>query len=258
LEVLLERARTARRLQGSHPARSERLADMCLLVPIDISAPSRAAIDLAAVLAQALDTEAVLLHVSSETSPLAHLVDLYTLATPLHEAGLNAHLRTVAGEPATAICQEAERRHCGWVIMGTRFDEGKASVARAVLCRCAVPVVAVRPGPTTKLDAARDFGTATRVFRRVGVLGDPASAGAAHALAGLLVRASGGSVDRVQDEPQTEVGNVCLPQLEGWDLVVVPYEKDKLPSGVPSEILDSAPCPVALVSAPVGFSAFSV
>jgi hypothetical protein len=54
------------------------------------------------------------------------------------------------GEPAAVICQEAERRRCAWIVMGTRGSRvigaaAQGSVAAAVMAKASVPVVAVRP-----------------------------------------------------------------------------------------------------------------
>ena len=120
---------------------------MSLLVPVDLSAPSRCAIGLGAEVGAALRLDAVLLHVAARIPPLDDLARLWSLAEPLRLVGLRARLSTAEGLPADGICREARDRSCTWVVMGTSGRAGEAgSVARAVLGRCPVPVVAVRPG----------------------------------------------------------------------------------------------------------------
>jgi nucleotide-binding universal stress UspA family protein len=125
-----------------------------ILVPIDLSAPSRCAIELAALLAKAVPCEPVLLHVTREQQPsLDLLAALYALASPIHALGINARLRTLPGQPSAIICEEAIRRDARWIVMGTRGAHlGEDSVARQVMVSCPVPVVAVRPAQSTVLN----------------------------------------------------------------------------------------------------------
>lgn len=120
---------------------------MCFLVAIDLSAPSRSAIEMSALLARATGLSPLLLHVSAGRPPLQLLADLYTLAEPLRELGSAPRLRTVQGEPAPRICEQAMIRGARFVVMGTRGHHLQAtgSVARSVMASCLIPVIAVRP-----------------------------------------------------------------------------------------------------------------
>lgn len=118
-------------------------------MPIDLTAPSRAALGLAALLARVTGEEAVLLHVAASRPPLRVLEELHALSNPFRAAGLKASLRTATGAPVEAIHAAASARRVRWVVMGTRGAGGAdapGSVAAALLGRCAMPVMAVRPG----------------------------------------------------------------------------------------------------------------
>ena len=122
---------------------------MSVLVPIDLSHPSRGAVAFAAQVASALGTDVRLLHVAAQPPTLDQLAQLHALAEPLRRRGVATRLRTVQGDPAQTICAMADRHNAAWVIMGTRGaqiteDEG-GSVARAVMQSCSRPVAAVRP-----------------------------------------------------------------------------------------------------------------
>jgi nucleotide-binding universal stress UspA family protein len=117
---------------------------MPFLVAIDLSVPSRSAIELASRLARESGLAPLLLHVSRERPPLQLLADLYTLAEPLRERGTTPRLRTAQGDPATCICRFAREHRVAFVLMGTR-GEGEDSVAQQVMATCSVPVLAVQP-----------------------------------------------------------------------------------------------------------------
>lgn len=124
---------------------------MTLLVPIDPTDPSVAAVSLAASLGAALGHELVLLHVSETPPPLDVLAALHRLGEPARARGVPVRLRLAQGDPRTVVCEQAQARGAAWIVMGTRggplldADPG-ASLAGSVM-RCApVPVVAVRPG----------------------------------------------------------------------------------------------------------------
>lgn len=121
---------------------------MCFLVAIDLSAPSRYAIELSALLARATGLSPLLLHVSAGRPPLHLLADLYSLAEPLRALGSTPKLRTAQGDPSTCICEQALARQARFVVMGTRGQgrtQATGSVARRVMASCPVPVIAVRP-----------------------------------------------------------------------------------------------------------------
>lgn len=126
---------------------------MAMLVPVDLTAPSRCAIALASRLQESPAEDALLLHVTTGHSSLGQLARLHALAEPLRERGVPTRLRTLEGRPSTTICDEALARRSRLVVMGTRgeavLDEdwgAPGSVAREVLNHSSVPVIAVRPG----------------------------------------------------------------------------------------------------------------
>ncbi len=123
---------------------------MCFLVAIDLSAPSRFAIEVSALLARSTGHEPLLLHVSPDRPSLRQLADLYALAEPLRTFGSTPRLRTAQGDPARTICEQARAREARFVVMGTRghhaqTGKGTGSVARRVMATCPIPVIAVRP-----------------------------------------------------------------------------------------------------------------
>ncbi len=129
---------------------------MSFLVPVDLSAPSHAAIELAVLVGRATGEEAVVLHVTSGSPSLDLLADLYEVTWPLRQAGVRARLRTLQGDPARVIRSEASRRHCRWVVMGTRGHlNHPESTAAAVMRDCSVPTLAMRPGNSAKIDISR-------------------------------------------------------------------------------------------------------
>ena len=82
---------------------------MSVLVPIDLSHPSRGAVAFAAQLATALHTDVRLLHVADQVPTLDQLAQLHALAEPLRRSGVTTRLRTAQGDPAATICAMAER-----------------------------------------------------------------------------------------------------------------------------------------------------
>lgn len=220
---------------------------MSLLVPIDLSAPSRCAIGLAAHIGRTTGEDALLLHVSDGPTPLDHLARLHALASPLRDAGLVARLREVVGQPAENICLEAERRAARWVIMGTRGDWGPAaprdpgSVARTVLARAPIPVIAVRPalarGDCWLVSGRPAHGREPRIGV-VSLSGAPRPSMIALA-EGLAVALSGRIVTRGEGD------------LSGMDLDLVIAERSDQPlDDLFGDALAALRCPVAVVSAP--------
>jgi nucleotide-binding universal stress UspA family protein len=118
--------------------------DMSFLVAIDLSVPSRSAIELATRLSRETGLSPVLLHVSEGRPPLQLLADLYTLAEPLRALGSTPRLRTAQGDPVACICGYAREHRVEFVLMGTRGDSDD-SIARRVMESCTVPVMAVQP-----------------------------------------------------------------------------------------------------------------
>lgn len=221
---------------------------MSLLVPIDLTAPSRCAIGLAARVGRATGEEALLLHVSDGPTPLDHLAQLHALASPLREAGLRARLREVVGAPVENICSEAERRAVRWVIMGTRGhwdspNNGQpGSVARGVLAQAPVPVIAVRPPSATcdcwLEDPERQLDHGPRVCV-VSLSGAPL--GSTREIASSLAGAIGGRV--------VSTGGQALSGIEP-DLVVAECGADVTEERLATVLADLR-CPVALVAMPV-------
>jgi len=123
---------------------------MTILVPIDPSDPSRAAVSVGALLARDLGEAVLLLHVSVAPPPLARLTELHAIAEPIRAEGLDVRLRTVQGSVVERILERANGPDVSWVVMGTRgrpLVEGPSgdSVAWRVLGASLSPVVAVRP-----------------------------------------------------------------------------------------------------------------
>jgi len=166
---------------------------MCFLVAIDLSAPSRSAIELSALLARATGLSPLLIHVSEGRPPLRLLADLYGLAEPLRALGSTPKLRTVQGDPATCIRQQAVARGARFVVMGTRGHQSDntpptGSVARRVMAGSEIPVIAVRPQ-----NLALPGSEAAVPRSRVVALMDAAHPGdAAHSIARFLVEAIDG------------------------------------------------------------------
>lgn len=122
---------------------------MLLLLPIDTTAPSQLAVELAALIGQRLAEEVLLLHVSESPPPLDRLAELHALAAPIRDVGVPVRLRTVRGIAAERIPEVARERGATWILMGTSgedFREGGGSTTRAVMRAACVPVIAVRPG----------------------------------------------------------------------------------------------------------------
>lgn len=165
---------------------------MAILVPIDPTQPSRAAVQVAALLARALDDELLLLHVSTTPPPLARLAELHAVAEPLRTEGLTVRLRTVQGDVVERV--QSFSHGARWVVMGTRGTTLGAgaqgdSVAWRVLSGAAAPVVAVRPSMSGPATALRDGPL---------LLVAPQPADPAHALARALSAATGQPARRVQ------------------------------------------------------------
>ncbi len=123
---------------------------MTILVPIDPTEPSRAAVRLAGLMATEQDHDVVLFHASTARPPLDYLAALHRVGQPLRDLGLNVRLRTALARPGPAICAEALARSCAWIVMGTRrpIATGIANngLAMHIMTHSDVPVLAVRPG----------------------------------------------------------------------------------------------------------------
>ena len=158
---------------------------MTILVPIDPSRPSRAAVQVAALLARVLDDELLLLHVSTSPPPLDRLAELHAIAEPLRGEGVPVRLRTAQGDVVERV--HAFSHGARWVVMGTRGTTLGArargdSVAWRVLSASPAPVVAVRPS---------DVGVGAPLRDGPLLLVSPEEGAPAHALAAALSRAWG-------------------------------------------------------------------
>lgn len=126
---------------------------MSILVPIDVSAPARAAVEVASTLARALEESVVLVHahVGPDPADLEVLAALHELAEPVRDQGIQVHLRVLTGDPVSNLCDWANAHDISLIVTGTRGPQDltidrSASTARALSQCASVPVVAVRPG----------------------------------------------------------------------------------------------------------------
>jgi len=221
---------------------------MCFLVAIDLSAPSRSAIKLSALLARATGLSPLLIHVSEGHPPLRLLADLYGLAEPLRALGSTPKLRTVQGDPATCIRQQAVARGARFVVMGTRGHQSDdtpatGSVARRVMAACKIPVIAVRPQNLALPDSEAAVPSS-----RVVALMDAAHPGdAAHSIARFLVEATDGRLLELPSGSswldETTTGLSCPPA----HLVLSVDPAAPAPPWV-EQLLHTASTPLVLVS----------
>ncbi len=222
---------------------------MCFLVAIDLSDPSRSAIQVSALLARATGLSPLLLHVSEGRPPLRLLADLYSLAEPLRSLGSTPRLRTMHGCPATLIHEQALAQGARFVVMGTRghhspTSQGTGSVARRVMETCPIPVIAVRP-QTLALPCS-DAGGAERVV----ALMDAAKPGhAARSIARFLVEATQGRLLHVPSGQawRDGIGMALPPQQAPAHLVLAVDPTAPTPAWV-DQLLDEESTPVVLVS----------
>ncbi len=126
---------------------------MTILVPIDATAPSRAAVEVATALAARDGSDLVLMHVHPGPEPagLDLLASLHGIAEPVRSLGVSVRLRVRTGDPIREVCGWAQRHGMQLVVTGTRGGplvgtESAPSMARALMKCSTVPVLAVRPG----------------------------------------------------------------------------------------------------------------
>lgn len=207
---------------------------MSFLVPVDLTAPSFAAIEIAVLLGRALGEEAILLHVSQGRPPLDLLAALYELARPLRQASVVTRLRTVQGTPAEMIPAEAIRRKCKWVVMGTRgVLDSPHSVAGAVMARSQVPVLAVRPGETMGNYAGVYLCSSSR-----------SQAPWAWDVAGLLAASAGTRVIHVANPACSDISDRCSE-----DALMI-LDVTHMPEHVLADTLHRERCSVVLITRP--------
>jgi nucleotide-binding universal stress UspA family protein len=158
-----------------HPAAGSQQPFVCrtILVPLDQTAPSEAALPVAASLARAFSAVFVLSHVvptvatmPGERGAAATLMPtaaaavleaeaeraagyLQTLTSRLTGEGLNVQAGVERGEPVQALLTLIDARHVDLVVMATHARAGMAavwtgSVAARFLPRVSVPVLLVR------------------------------------------------------------------------------------------------------------------
>lgn len=157
-----------------------------LLVPIDGSPPSRAAVPLAAILGRATGAEVWLLHVlrpGADPKDRALAVQyLAGVAEELEASRLRAQTLVTEGDPALEIPRVARDRRADLILMVTRGRTGRqrarfGSVTERVLQDSPVPVLA--------------FRSDGRVLREVGTLLVPMDTTPGSAVALNLARALG-------------------------------------------------------------------
>lgn len=216
---------------------------MTILVPIDPTRPSRAAVHVAALLARTLDDELLLLHVSAAPPPLARLAELHGIAEPLRAEGLSVRLRTAQGDVVERVHSFAQGAR--WVVMGTRgttLGAGAAgdSVAWRVLSDAPAPVVAVRPG---------ESGGGALLHDGPLLLVSPDEGAPAHALAAALSRATGQPTRRVApalDGPGLFTGRVP-PMGQPLGGAIISFDPDCVAQGWCERVVATFPEPVLLV-----------
>jgi len=150
-----------------------------ILVPVDFSPPSRAALDYVAFLAQQFGSRVDVLHVwqpphimwtpDSPFLPDGQLALFERsaagqamkelLAQLEEETGIRCRGRLESGDPVTAILQVAEEEHYDLIVMGTRGRTGMShlllrSKASSVVRRASCPVLTVH-APEAEKGSAR-------------------------------------------------------------------------------------------------------
>jgi len=125
-----------------------------ILVPLDGSPESNAALPLARVLAGGTNASIVLLRVVAHHDPetlLAATDALQKLASECAGSGVNVVTSVRTGHAAEEILSEIQVRHASMAVMRTHGRSGieraiLGSVAEQVLAHSPVPVVLMRPG----------------------------------------------------------------------------------------------------------------
>ncbi len=125
-----------------------------ILVPLDGSPASNAALPLARTLARATDASITLMRVISHEDPTTTgdaTTNLGRIADELRGSGLSVDCVVNHGRVADEILTEVRTRGATLVVMRTHARAGVervflGSVADQVLARCPVPVVLMRPG----------------------------------------------------------------------------------------------------------------
>lgn len=143
---------------------------MAILLPLDVAGPTLAALPYAISLAGALSTSIVVYHVAPGPPPLWILEALHRLAEPIKKAGLTHHLRVRRGSPAQAICEEAARRECQWIVLGAGA-EPLGPVAGEVLRASAIPTLAVANDNTLRLTSPQEADRLCDLLGTRGVVG---------------------------------------------------------------------------------------
>src|SRR5215831_4890171 len=125
-----------------------------ILVPLDGSPESNAALPLARTLAKAMAAPVTLLHVMTHAdreATRAATSNLRDIARELAGSGISVDSTVRSGRAADEILEEVRQRAPSLVVMRTHGRAGieraiLSSVSERVLSRCAAPVVLMRPG----------------------------------------------------------------------------------------------------------------
>jgi nucleotide-binding universal stress UspA family protein len=151
------------------PLNQHRLKLSRILVAVDLSASSEAALRYAAGLAKRLNTQAVLVHASAPSSPLrleeahggaSHKVHQWFQQTvSTSQAGQVVSGKIVAArDPVEVILDQAKRVKADLIVMGSAGRRGVerlvlGSVAESVVRRAGCPVLVVKAGVRERRDA---------------------------------------------------------------------------------------------------------
>jgi nucleotide-binding universal stress UspA family protein len=152
-----------------------------ILCPVDLSDPSRRALEQAARLARGYQATLVVLAVAgtpeaplSETPPVVRGLDVQSRArilaalesftAPVVPTGVQVEIRLEEGEVVAEIVRAAEAANADLLVMGTHGRGGferfvLGSVANKVLRKVACPVLTVPPGMQHEVDEPGGFGT---------------------------------------------------------------------------------------------------
>jgi nucleotide-binding universal stress UspA family protein len=143
-----------------------------ILVPVDFSDTSRAAVHEAVELARTFKSTLILIHVGDRAAseletefPLglegslqdAERERLLKVLTPAEQTSLNPHLVLCAGSPAAEIVRCAEEREVDVIVMGTH---GRGAVGHLIMGSVAEKVVRTAPCPVLVIRQQRDRAAA--------------------------------------------------------------------------------------------------
>ena len=199
-----------------------------ILVPLDGSPQSNAALPLARTLARATDASVTLLRVISHEDPTMGgyaTSNLRKIADELRESSLSVNSVVRHGRVADEILSEARTGAATLVVMRTHARAGVeriflGSVADQVVPRCPVPVVLMRPGQR------RITGIHTLLVPVDGSPGGTLALGTAVALA----RATGASIALVQVSVPISMQDVSAFEYGGMGYYDPEWDEESLAS----------------------------